>query len=287
MMPALDSRLPTAALNSRLHIPMKHPYRLEAFGLSDVGRVRGLNEDYLALRPRVGLYTVGDGMGGHAAGEIASRLALECVCHAVEEPHAVWPPNCPPRERHPSGALLAEALQVAHRRLLLEAHEDPRCNGMGTTFVGALFTAGLVAIAHVGDSRAYRLRGRQIVQLTEDHSLLNEHVRAGLFNPDGDVPFPHPSTITRALGCGDELEVDVRFDTPELGDVYLLCSDGLTGLLSTAEIARILRTEPSLGPAARLLIGCANARGGYDNITVVLVRVAEPRRASTRAPRSN
>jgi protein phosphatase len=272
---------------SSVALPAKQPYRLEAFGLTDVGRVRALNEDYFALRPSLGLYTLADGMGGHAAGEVASRMAIECVCHAIESPSEVWPPDSPPRVRHPSGALLEEALHIANRRVLRKAHEDKRCVGMGTTFVGALFNPDRVAIAHVGDSRAYRLRGRWLSQLTEDHSLLTEHVRAGLFDPDGGLPFSHPSVITRAVGVDVELEVDVRMDAPALGDIYLLCSDGLTGLLSTSQIAGILLTEADLGRAARRLVQHANELGGYDNITVVLVRVTEARVRSTRTARSN
>jgi protein phosphatase len=272
---------------SSVPAPAKQPYRLEAFGLTDIGQVRALNEDYFALRPIIGLYTLADGMGGHAAGEVASRMAIECVCHAIEHPSEVWPPDCHPRARHPGGALLGEALQVAHRRLGLEARETPGCKGMGTTFVGALFTSGRVAIAHVGDSRAYRLRGRQLVQMTEDHSLLNDYVRAGLFNPDDGGPFPYPSAITRAVGMDAELEVDVRMDAPTLGDVYLLCSDGLTGLVSPSEIAGILLMERDLGRAARGLVQRANELGGHDNITVVLVRVAKPRVGSSPTVRSN
>jgi protein phosphatase len=246
-----------------------------------------MNEDYFALRPSFGFFALGDGMGGHASGEVASRMAVECVCHAIEFPGEVWPPNCPPRVRHPSGALLEEALQVANRRLLLAAHEDNRCAGMGTTFVGALFTPHRVAIAHVGDSRAYRMRDRRLTQLTEDHSLLTEHVRAGLFDPDRGLPFSHPSAITRAVGVDAALEVDVRMDAPALDDVYLLCSDGLTCLLSAAQIAGILLAERDLGAAARRLVQHANVLGGHDNITVVLVRVTEPRALSTRTARSN
>jgi protein phosphatase len=267
--------------------PAKQTYRLEAFGRTDVGQVRTLNEDYFALRPGIGLFTLSDGMGGHAAGEVASRMAIECVCHAIESPAEVWPPNCPPRARHPSGALLEEALQVAHRRLQLKAKEDKSCAGMGTTFVGALFTADRVAIAHVGDSRAYRLRGRRLDQLTDDHSLMNDHIRAGLFNPDSGHPFPYPSAITRAVGVDAHLEVDVRMDAPVLGDVYLLCSDGLTGLVPTSEIAGILLQDRDLGRAARSLIQRANELGGHDNITVVLVRVAEARMGTTSTSRSN
>ncbi len=263
------------------------PYRLESFGLTDIGQVRRGNQDYVGLRPRVGLFTVADGIGGHAAGEIASRIAIECVCHAIEHPHEVWPPDCPPRSRHPSGVLLEEALQIAHRRVLLAADQDPSCKGMGTTFVGALFTPGYVAIAHVGDSRAYRLRGRRLEQMTDDHSLLNDHVRAGLYNPASGVPFPYPSAITRALGTDDELEVDARMDIPAPGDIYLLCSDGLTGLVAASEIAAILLMEPDLGRATRRLVMRANELGGHDNITAVLVRVAEPRVGSPTAPRAN
>lgn len=272
---------------SSVPVPTKHPYRLEAFGLTDIGQVRAQNEDYFALRPMVGLYTLGDGIGGHAAGEVASRMAVECVCHAIESPGDVWPPDYPPRARHPSGALLEAALQLAHQRLQLEAEEDKRCAGMGTTFVGALFTQDRVAIAHVGDSRAYLLRGRRLVQMTDDHSLLNDHIRAGLFNPDSGRPFPFPSIITRAVGLDTQLEVDVRMDAPALGDVYLLCSDGLTGLVSTPEIAGILLRERDLGRAARSLIQRANELGGHDNITVVLVRVAEPRVGATSTSISN
>jgi PPM family protein phosphatase len=272
---------------SSVPAPSRQPYRLEAFGLTDIGQVRALNEDYFALRPSIGLFTLGDGMGGHAAGDVASRMAIECVCHAIESPREVWPPECHPGARHPSGALLEDALQIAHRHLQIEARENKSCAGMGTTFVGALFTQDRVAIAHVGDSRAYRLRGRRLEQLTDDHSLMNEHIRAGLFNPDGGRPFPYPSAITRAVGVDTRLEVDVRMDAPALGDVYLLCSDGLTGLVSTSEIAGILLLERDLGRAARSLIQRSNELGGHDNITVVLIRVAAPRVGATSISISN
>ncbi len=287
MSPGSESTPVVSSHYSSAALPAKQPYRLEAFGLTDIGRVRALNEDYFALRPSLGLYTLADGMGGHAAGEVASRMAIECVCHAIEFPGEVWPPDCYPRVRHPSGALLEEALQLANRRLLLKAHEVKRYAGMGTTFVGALFTPQRVAIAHVGDSRAYRLRERRLTQLTEDHSLLTEHVRAGLFDPDGGLPFAHPSAITRAVGVDFALEVDVRMDAPALGDIYLLCSDGLTGLVATPQIAEILLAERDLGRAARSLVQDANVLGGYDNITVVLVRVTEPSVRSLRTARSN
>jgi protein phosphatase len=287
MSPGSDGTHVVSSQYSSVPAPSRQPYRIEAFGLTDVGRVRAQNEDYFALRPRVGLYTLGDGIGGHAAGEVASRMAVECVCHAIESPGDVWPPDCPPRARHPSAALLEAALQVAHRRLQLEAGENTSCAGMGTTFVGALFIPGRVAIAHVGDSRAYRLRGRRLDQLTDDHSLMNDHIRAGLFDPDSGRPFPYPSMITRAVGLDTQLEVDVRLDAPALGDIYLLCSDGLTGLVSTSEIAAILRLERELGRAARSLIQRANELGGHDNITVVLIRVAEPRVGATSTSISN
>jgi serine/threonine protein phosphatase PrpC len=255
--------------------PPRPAYRLEAFGLTDIGQVRQVNEDYFGLRPSAGLFTLADGMGGHAAGEVASRLAIECVCHALENPRDVWPAGGHPRARHPDPSLLEEALQLANRRLLVAASENARLKGMGTTFVGALFSPGRVAIAHVGDSRAYRLRGRRIEQLTEDHSLLNEYVRAGLFRPEDGCAFPYPSAITRALGTEAHFEVDVRLDATAPGDVYLLCSDGLSGVVAPWELAAILLEHHDLCRAAGRLIERANALGGPDNITAVLVRVGD------------
>ena len=260
---------------------------LESFGLTDIGRARASNQDYFALRPRLGLFTVGDGMGGHAGGEVASRLVLECVCDAIEHPQAGWAPGARPASRTSGRARFEEALQLANRRLLLQVSNQPQLAGMGTTFAGLFFCGERAVIAHVGDSRVYRLRGRTLSQMTEDHSLFNDHLRAGLARPDEEHLFPYRNVITRAVGVDANLEVDVRIDAPEPGDVYLLCSDGLSGVVARSEILELLRTERDLGRVARRLVQRANALGGPDNITAVLVRVADARAGLHRARRSN
>jgi protein phosphatase len=239
------------------------PLRLEAAARSHPGRVRPQNEDAYAIHTDCGLLIVADGMGGHAAGEVASWMAVSSVCDAITE---AWMMPCSP------SALLVAEIQKANGRIFAAAQQDPATNGMGSTIVGALVVDGHVAIAHIGDSRAYLLRGRHIEQLTEDHTVANQCRLLGI-----DLPALKgcEHLLTRALGTDEHVDIDVRMFEPLAGDVLLLCSDGLTGMLDARMIASIVGESRSLDVAAEHLVTAANDCGGPDNVTVVLARWKE------------
>jgi protein phosphatase len=249
------------------------PLPFEAFGLTDVGQIRDANEDSFAVLPRLGLFLLADGMGGAAAGEVASRMAIDSVREMFECIDTTWPSGAdPPSHRQPDSRLLIAGLERANSLIRNVARLDPKKRGMGTTFAGVLVVGDRILIAHVGDSRVYRLRGRQLHQMTEDHSLLNAMIRTGQWDPADADSFPKRNVITRAIGAEEELDVDTRIDAPLPGDVYLLCSDGLSEMIQHDELASILLKHPDLTQAAARLIEAANDRGGYDNITAVLLR---------------
>jgi serine/threonine protein phosphatase PrpC len=231
---------------------------VEQAGLTDVGRQREANEDNLVLAAPV--FAVADGMGGARAGEVASRMAAE----AFRDPRDSGQP--PERQ-------LERVAQEANRRIYELALHDENRRGMGTTLTATLVAGDAVSIGHVGDSRAYRLRDGGLTQLTQDHSLVAELERSGQLTPEAAEHHPQRSIITRALGPEPEVEVDTHTHSARAGDVYLLCSDGLTGMISDDETATILRAAPSLESAAEALVRAANQSGGKDNITVVLFRL--------------
>jgi serine/threonine protein phosphatase PrpC len=228
---------------------------------TDTGRQRNANEDSLFVEAP--LFVVADGMGGAQAGEVASRAAAES-----------WAQNLPaaPPER-----LLEETITGANRTIHELARKDPSLAGMGTTTTAALVDLGAeeVAIGHVGDSRAYRLRGGKFEQLTRDHSLVEEMRRKGQLTDAQAEDHPQRSIITRALGPEPEVEVDLQTVPVQAGDVFLICSDGLTTMLDDEKIAHILTRATSLQNAVRALVDEANRAGGRDNITVVLFRLEQ------------
>jgi protein phosphatase len=231
---------------------------VEKAALSDVGRQRQGNEDsYLERSP---LFAVADGMGGARAGEVASRIA-------VEQFDAENGSDDTPEEQ------LAEVARGANRKIHQMAQEDSAYAGMGTTFTAALVTGKHIAIGHVGDSRLYRFRDGELERLTHDHSLVEEFVRQGKLTPAEAEVHPQRSIITRALGPEPEVEVDTYTHSGRDGDVYLINSDGLTGMINEETVAEILRDRESLEDAAEKLIAAANENGGKDNITVVLFRL--------------
>ena len=231
----------------------------EKAALSDVGRARQSNEDsYLERSP---LFVVADGMGGARAGEVASAIAVETARDSTVG-------ASPERD-------LAGVVKDANREIYRKAQADSEHAGMGTTFTGALVTGREVAIGHVGDSRMYRYRDGELERLTQDHSLVEEFVRQGKLTPEEAEVHPQRSIITRALGPEPEVQVDTFTYPGRAGDVYLICSDGLTGMISEDAIAEILATSGSLDDAARRLIDAANENGGRDNITVVLFRLED------------
>lgn len=243
-------------------------------GLTDVGRKREHNEDSLLVAPALNLVAVADGMGGHAAGEVASSLAVEQLQQFFTgfspDTEKTLPPGSDP-SASPFGNYLLDALDEANRRIRHEAESGGRL-GMGTTCVAALLEPARATIAWIGDSRAYLFHAGGVTQLTEDHSLLNELLKTGRLS-QADVPgFQHTNVITRALGVAETLNAEFVDQAFEHGDVLLLCSDGLNGMLEDEQIAQVLGSEPQLERAGQLLIDAANAAGGEDNITVVLAQ---------------
>jgi PPM family protein phosphatase len=227
--------------------------------LSDTGRRRRHNEDAYVCEPP--LFAVADGMGGAQAGELASSLAAEAL-------------RDDPSERAGGEQRVDELIQAANRRVYERQSEDAAASGMGTTMTVALVEDGRVAIGHVGDSRAYLIRDRQLEQLTEDHSLVAELVRSGKLSPEEAEGHPQRSVITRALGTDPDVDVDTFSVETKPGDLFLLCSDGLTAMVDDETILdEIGRRRDDLGAAAKALVRAANKSGGDDNITVVFFEI--------------
>jgi protein phosphatase len=257
-------------------------FRLRAFGMTDVGRARQRNEDNLLLVPQEGLYIVADGMGGHASGQLASRLAVshmtEFLCVQRKKPGFQLP--YPPRgDRSTEGNLLASSIQHANERIFIESCKDSANEGMGTT-VTAIFdpdpNGEFLLLAHAGDSRIYRFRDKVLTQMTQDHSLLNHLLDTGKLTPEEADDFPNKNVIFRALGLKDYVEVDVQEARKRDGDLYLMCSDGLTDLVEDWIITQVLTgSENNLREASKTLIEVANRNGGTDNITVLLIYVEQ------------
>jgi len=251
--------------------------RIKACGLSDVGLTRAHNEDYFEIDPMHRLYVVADGMGGHSHGEVASQIAVNTIREFVAktaDKDTTWPFGMDARlERHSN--LLKMAVRTAHDHVLRAISKDGSLYGMGTTVVGLLIAGQTAAVAHVGDSRAYRLRGARLEQLTQDHTWVNEQVVAGFLSKEQARSHPLKNVVTRALGGESDVLVDVRELEVQSGDLFLLCSDGLTGMLSDADIRDRVASGRSLHEICRTLINDANARGGIDNVTVVLLEAEE------------
>jgi len=229
-------------------------------GLTDVGRQRSSNEDsFLESAP---VFCVADGMGGARAGEVASRIAVETLADGDAAAGE-------------AEARLADTARAANRRIYELAQEDDSRAGMGTTFTAVLVDGGDVVTGHVGDSRLYRLRDDALERLTRDHSLVEELVRRGELDPKEAESHPQRSIITRALGPEPEVEVETFTCPARAGDVYLVCSDGLTSMVSEERLRDLLRADGSLEEAAHRLVEAANDAGGKDNITVVLFRLAD------------
>jgi serine/threonine protein phosphatase PrpC len=251
--------------------------RAIAAGLSDVGLQREHNEDSFVVLSEHDLFIVADGMGGHRAGDVASRLATETIAEffrstAIED--VTWPFHFDSNLSEEENRLLT-GIRIANRQIYERSAKSRECRGMGTTVVGALFskTKNRIYIGHVGDSRCYRIRRNELVLMTRDHSLINDYLIA---MPDlteeqkNELP---KNVITRALGMQDQVVVDLQADEPQPGDTYLLCSDGLSGMLADDEILDVLMSTAEIGEGCRRLIARANEHGGEDNITAILVRI--------------
>jgi PPM family protein phosphatase len=231
---------------------------VEHAGRTDVGRQRSANEDDFVLAPP--FFAVADGMGGAKAGEVASAMATEGFEGETDS-------------GEPAEVQLARILRDANRRIYDLAVADESHRGMGTTLTAAKVTGDEISLAHVGDSRAYRMRDGELEQLTKDHSLVAELERSGQITAEAAEHHPQRSIITRALGPEPDVEVDTYTVAAREGDLFLLCSDGLTSMISDDEIGSILRSADTLDAAADALVRAANQSGGKDNITVVLFRV--------------
>lgn len=242
-------------------------------GITDIGRKRGRNEDAFLINEELNLYVVADGMGGHAGGEYASSLAVntveECI-GMIELPGSSREDGPDPVEF--LRGQLSHSVSQAGRKIYDWACEHTEFWGMGTTVVVLLVHEGNAYIAHVGDSRVYLVRSGVIEQVTEDHSLVAQSVREGLMTPEEAKNHRLGNVITRALGSNPEVEVDVQVRAVRRGDKFLLCSDGLSGHVEDEEMKDLVINH-EVQEAGRQLVGLACARGGKDNITVVVVEV--------------
>jgi protein phosphatase len=252
--------------------------RVRFAGDTNVGMKRAHNEDALYLPEFERLAIVADGMGGHASGEVASRLAVETIAGffrtTQDEQQLTWPFKMDRGHRYDINRLVT-SIKLANLKIHEQAQRDPRCHGMGTTVISALFLEDALIVGHVGDSRLYRQRDSRLDQLTEDHSLLNDYIKMKHLSPDEIAAFPHKNVIVRALGMRDTVQVDVHVDVPRLGDTYLLCSDGLSGMISDDQIAEVLGRSQDLDRTCEELIVLANRNGGLDNVTAILVRLEQ------------
>jgi serine/threonine protein phosphatase PrpC len=250
--------------------------RAIASGLTDVGLQRDHNEDSYAVLAEYDLFIVADGMGGHRAGDVASRLATDAIAEffrSTAQEDATWPFHFDTSLSEDENRLVT-GIRVANRRIFERSIRSRDCAGMGTTVVGALYSRrkNRLFVGHVGDSRAYRVRAGVIKQLTRDHSLINDYIMAMPELTEEQRAELPKNVITRALGMQDSVSVDLVSDEPQVGDVYLLCSDGLSGMLTDEQIMGIVDSSSEPSEVCRRLIAKANENGGEDNITALVIR---------------
>ena len=247
---------------------------------SDVGMKRDNNEDNFLVFPEQNVFAVFDGMGGHAAGEVASAIAAnevkEFFTYTAKDEDATWPFKAE-RDRNYDENRTLTAIKLANQRIIEQSEQDGAKKNMGTTAVMVHFVerngAGAKAVvAHVGDSRVYLFRGGRLQRVTIDHSLVEEYLRLGRISAEEAMNFPQKNIILRALGQRKVVEVEVNEVAPEPGDVFMLCSDGLSGMVTDDTMQAILQQASGLDAAAKKLIDTANANGGIDNVTVILAQ---------------
>jgi protein phosphatase len=253
--------------------------RAVAAGLSDVGLQREHNEDSFVVLTEYDLFVVADGMGGHRAGDVASRIATETISEffrTTANEDVTWPFHFDTNLSEEENRLLT-GIRVANRQIFERSTRSREYHGMGTTVVGAMFSPKKqrMYIGHVGDSRCYRIRGGKIRQLTRDHSLINDYLLAMPDLTDEQKSELPKNVITRALGMQDQVVVDLQHDDPQPGDTYVLCSDGLSGMVSDDDIELIVASVTDVRDACTRLIQRANERGGEDNITAVLIKIED------------
>jgi len=245
--------------------------------LSHPGLRREANEDSVCARPDIGLFLVADGMGGHAAGEVASKLAAQVIETFINDTrHAdvntTWPFPYDPALTL-DGNRLTAAFRLANRRLALAMEQDEKLRGMATTAAAVLVGKEKPIVAHVGDSRVYLWREGELKQITEDHSWVNEQVRAGVLSESDARHHPWRHVVTRALSGGDDPGVDIEEFEVKAGDRVLLCSDGLSGVIPQERVSAIIGEGASPDETCRKLVEAANQAGGPDNITVAMLQI--------------
>ena len=246
--------------------------------VTDVGKVRDHNEDAIGAQPDIGLWVLADGMGGYNAGEVASGIAVKTVIDLVTEAckreirNGIEPETGYMRQT----IVLRDAIHRANKIINQTAQSQPQCEGMGTTLVAALFYDDRVSVAHVGDSRMYRLRDNKFEQITLDHSLLQELVDRGFYSQEEAQRSTNRNYVTRALGVEANVEVEVQEVEAQKGDYYLMCSDGLPDMVEDDDIHLTISTfNNDVRTIGEQLIKLTNDNGGRDNVSVILVRVAE------------
>ena len=253
---------------------MRIPFQVA--GQTDVGVKRNHNEDTFSILEEENLFLACDGMGGHASGEVASQMAVETIRNFFrdtrEDPELTWPYKMDRSRRYEENRLIT-AIKLANLRIHEAAKRESKYHGMGTTIVAFYSIEEGAYLAHVGDSRIYRLRDGELQQITEDHSLLNDYIKMKKLTAEEIAAFPHKNVIVRALGMKESVKVDTFLEQTRPGDIYLLCSDGLSGEVEDPQISEImLRHGKNLKAMCHELIETAKKNGGSDNITVVLAR---------------
>lgn len=246
--------------------------KLSSFGLSDIGLTRPNNEDVWLARPEIGFYALADGMGGHQAGEVAAKEAVDSLASSVEKLLETSPQNYPELV-----IAFRNSIEKTNRKVHELGKENPLFTGMGTTLCTILWTLDAVIYAHVGDSRIYRFRKGKLESLTRDHSLLARWMSFGRLAEQCETPFPYKNVITRAIGTSRRANPEIAVASFEPGDLFFLCSDGLSDALTENEIEKILDRSETLEVAAERLIEKAKIKGSNDNITVLLVQHPDER----------
>lgn len=245
-------------------------YTILACGLSDTGSVRQNNEDVWAEIPDYGFYILADGMGGHQAGEVAAKEAVNVLCRIIKKKIG---PSMEAESLDSVKDTLRRAIEHVNLVVYKMGRAQPELRGMGTTLCCLLFHSQAAILAHVGDSRIYLLRNNALTQITKDHSLVCDLLAQGQIDNRQANDFLYKNIITKAIGTEPRVTPSLCSQEVQLEDIYLMCSDGLSDLLTTEEIQNILVVSPSLSVAAEILIATANNKGGFDNITVVIAKV--------------
>jgi PPM family protein phosphatase len=246
--------------------------------VTNVGMLREHNEDAVASDLTMGLVLLADGMGGYKAGEVASEIAVLLIAselnQTMQSSSRIFKTE---PDLLPESNMLINAVELTNAAIYAVSQNQPECAGMGTTLVAGVFTNNKLVLGHIGDSRMYRLRGELLTQLTEDHSLVQEQINAGIITPEQAKLAKNKNLVTRALGIEPTVELELQELAVEVGDTYMMCSDGLSDLVSDNEIAKILlEANGNITEAADKLVEAANDNGGSDNISVVITKIEKP-----------